>query len=115
MDVGLEEKVVSTGQIIESAANVIFSMLVIYAVICFYRFMSKANQGMLFSESSSQLWKQISTVFIIIGVIGGLLSIMDFKFVGLVPPCAFFSSIAFSFSKIFKDSSVLKIENDLTI
>jgi hypothetical protein len=115
MNVDLEEKVASTGQIIETSASIIFSILFIYSIMCFYRFMRKANKGMLFSETSSQLWKQISTVFIIIGVLAGLLSIVDFKFIGLVPVCAFTSSIAFSFSKIFKDSSILKFENDLTI
>jgi succinate dehydrogenase hydrophobic anchor subunit len=110
-----EEKAVSTNHLIIATTGIVCFTLTIYSVFCFYRFMSKANKGKLFSEVSSLLWKQISTIYIVIGVLFALLSMVNFKFIGGIPVCGFISSIAYSFSKIFKDSSILKQENDLTI
>lgn len=110
-----QQKVITTTDIMEQVALGIITVLVLYAAFCFYRFMRTANRGQLFSGLSQSLWKQISTVFITIGGIAALLCIIDFKYVGIIPLGGLISSIAYSFSKIFKDAHLLKNENDLTV
>ncbi|WP_438961081.1 DUF2975 domain-containing protein [Nonlabens sp.] len=109
------ETPLSVIEITQNTAGIVIFMLIIYSVFCFYRFMKGSNNGKLFSSESYKLWKQISTVYIIIGGIAALLCILDFKYAGLIPIGGLLSSVSYSFSKIFKDSAKLQQENDLTI
>lgn len=110
-----QEKVMTTNDLIEQVSMGIITALVLYSVFCFYRFMTAANRGQLFSGLSQSLWKQISTIFIIAGVIRILLSFIDLKHAPFVLIYGLISSIAYSFSKIFKEAYLLKNENDLTV
>jgi hypothetical protein len=77
--------------------------------------MRKANHRMLFSSATSALWKRISAIYIIIGIVLILLGFIETSFLSGSLICGLVSSIAYSFSKIFKDGALLKSENDLTI
>lgn len=99
----------------ETILQTIVTILVTYSIICFYRFMIGSNKGMLFSNSSFRLWKQITIIYLVISIIILLLSFSGLTKLPFVIIYGFISAIAYSFSKIFKDSSLLKQENDLTI
>lgn len=102
-----------------SDQNAIIGLIIIggflYSAICFYRFMRIANQGQIFSNLSSKIWKNMSIIYLVLVVITTISVIFDLKFLVLSFACGFVSSICFSFSRIFADSGKLKQENDLTI
>ncbi|AGC76333.1 Protein of unknown function (DUF2975) [Nonlabens dokdonensis] len=104
-----------TTPIIEIAPKAIFNILIIYSVICFYRFMVKSNKGLLFSNYSFRLWNQIKIIYILMSISAVILSLIGLEFLPYVIIYGFVGAIAHSFSKIFKESSIIKSENDLTI
>lgn len=107
--------ITETGKTIKLIGTTVLGGLVIYSLLCFFQFMRKANRGMLFSDATSTFWKRISTIYIIIGVVLILLGFIKTFFLSGSLICGLVSSIAYSFSKIFKDGAFLKSENDLTI
>ncbi|WP_298951874.1 hypothetical protein [uncultured Nonlabens sp.] len=99
----------------ETILQTIFTILVIYSIICFYRFMIGSNKGMLFSSYSFRLWRQIAIIYLVISIIILLLNLSGLTKLAFVIIYGLISAIAYSFSKIFKDVNLLKQENDLTI
>lgn len=107
--------VTSKLSLIDFIPETLFDALIIYALFCLYKFMRQANKGLLFSESSFHLWKQIGLTYFIMGIIAVVSGFFNLKFLPYSIIYAFLGTLAFSFSNIFKDSTSLKKENDLTI
>lgn len=107
--------VYENGQLLELLVQSIAMVIFLYSLYCFYRFMVNSNKGKLFSINSAKQWKRISTIYIIFGI--GLLmaGFVDSKFFAGCLVTGFISSVAYSFSKIFIDASLIKEENDLTV
>jgi hypothetical protein len=91
-------------------------LLVIAAQIIFVLFMRDSNKGLLFTERSSKRLVHVSILLIISGV-------LTFSYIRFGPGGSslnfalliFFTSLSYSFSNIFKEATVIKEEQALTI
>jgi hypothetical protein len=110
-----EKTITETGKTIKLIGTAFLGGLVIYSLFCFFQFMRKAKHRMLFSSVTSALWKRINAIYFIIGIVLILLGFIKTSFLSGSLIYGLVSSIAYSFSKIFKDGAFLKSENDLTI
>jgi hypothetical protein len=107
--------ITETGKTIKLIGTAFLGGLVIYSLFCFFQFMRKAKHRMLFSSVTSALWKRINAIYFIIGIVLILFGFIKTSFLSGSLIYGLVSSIAYSFSKIFKDGAFLKSENDLTI
>jgi hypothetical protein len=107
--------ITETGKTIKLIGTAFLGGLVIYSLFCFFQFMREANHRMLFSSATSALSKRINAIYIIIGIVLILFGFIKTSFLSGSLIYGLVSSIAYSFSKIFKDGAFLKSENDLTI
>jgi hypothetical protein len=112
---GSEKTITETGKTIKLIGTAFLGGLVIYSLCCFFQFMREANHRMLFSSATSALSKRINAIYIIIGIVLILFGFIKTSFLSGSLIYGLVSSIAYSFSKIFKDGAFLKSENDLTI
>ncbi|KQC32259.1 hypothetical protein AAU57_02160 [Nonlabens sp. YIK11] len=90
-------------------------VLLIMVLILFARFVFHANKGLLFSASSSKIWKYQSILLLIVGI----LSLIESRFHDgetlYFAASIFVASFCLALSKVFDDATSLKQENDLTI
>lgn len=95
--------------------SIIKPLLIISLILLFIHFMRIANRNQLFSQTSSRLWTYKSIVLLIVGVI----SFIELKFQDgtslYFAMSVFFATFCLAMSNIFKEGTVLKQENDLTI
>lgn len=97
------------------ALDIIRLLIFISFLGLFIKFITLANRNQLFSKISSRLWTYKSTLLLMVAV----LSFIELRFEDgnslLFASSIFLASFCFAMSKIFREATLIKQENDLTI